>query len=557
MADKKANLILSLQDFASKGIGAVAANLAVLRQGVLAIYESFTKLIDIFSAVLNAYGEQETAVNKLNQALQNQGIQSQAVTDDLIAFAGELQKTTTYADEVVLSAMALGTTFGLTGERLKATTNAAADMSAALGTDLKTTMLLLGKAAFGETGTLSRYGIIIDENIPKAQRFEAALAQVNSRFGGTAAAQAKTYAGKVLQMKNSFDEVLETLGGFAAGPAVKALNFLKEAAEATALLIDPTQGVTGVYSEQILVVREKVKAAEENLKMMRQSWIATDDDIKQSEKRLGIQRSLLANLEKNNEAEKIKARILAESKAKAPAGAIDPEEEKKKEKEKQDLIDKATLQIDTTNLTEDQLANIRTNAMAKELMDKGQQTLAIQLLGTQQTVNTKKQNEERKKNAIDTMNYIAGFSSSHNKTLAAIGKAAAIGMATVDTFAAANKALASAPPPYNFILSKLVLAAGLANVASMAGVKLAEGGMIMPRNGGTSAIMAEAGRAEVAIPLDDPRTKEKLRDTFGGGGNTVIIQAGTIVADDYSVEQFAQKLDKKLFELQRNRRSYQ
>lgn len=126
----------------------------------------------------------------------------------------------------------------------------------------------------------------------------------------------------------------------------------------------------------------------------------------------------------------------------------------------------------------------------------------------------------------------------------------------MDTYAAANVALRSAPPPFSFALAALTVAAGMANVANIAGMKLAEGGMVMPRSGGVGAVMAEAGRPEVAIPLDDERTKDKLRDTLGGQGNTIIIQAGTIIADDYSVTQFAQKLDEKLFELQRNGRSY-
>ena len=126
----------------------------------------------------------------------------------------------------------------------------------------------------------------------------------------------------------------------------------------------------------------------------------------------------------------------------------------------------------------------------------------------------------------------------------------------MDTYAAANVALRSAPPPFNFALAALVTAAGLANVAQISGVKLAEGGMLMPQSGGVRATLAEAGKPEVAIPLDDERTTEKLRETLGGGGNTVIIQAGVIVADDYSLNEFAQKLDEKLFELQRNGRSY-
>jgi hypothetical protein len=146
------------------------------------------------------------------------------------------------------------------------------------------------------------------------------------------------------------------------------------------------------------------------------------------------------------------------------------------------------------------------------------------------------------------------MANSHNKALATAGKAAAIATATIDTYSGIGKAWTLGPllgPP----MAALVAAAGFANVASIAGIKLAEGGMVMPSSGGTHAIMGEAGKAEVAIPLDDERTKEKLRDTLGGG-NTIVIQAGTIVADDYSVTKLAEKIDEKLFEFQRNRRTY-
>ena len=43
---------------------------------------------------------------------------------------------------------------------------------------------------------------------------------------------------------------------------------------------------------------------------------------------------------------------------------------------------------------------------------------------------------------------------------------------------------------------------------------------------------------------------------MGGGGNTIVIQAGAIVADDYSLNEFVNKIDEKLYERQRNRRSY-
>ena len=542
MADKKASLILSLEDFVSKGIGSIAAKLAVLRQGVLAVKEAFTTIINVLDTVLSAYGEQEAAVIKLNQALKNQSIQSQAVTDDLIAFANQIQKTTVYADEAVLGAMALGTTFGLTGDKLKATTQAAADMSSALGIDLRTTMMLLGKASVGETGTLSRYGIVISDNIPKAEKFAAALSQVNSRFGGSASAEAGTYSGQIAQLKNTFDELLESLGKRFIGPASAFLKWIKEATIATADYLGLNEKTNGVYGSQIDSLNKLIKAERERITLFKEHG----GSAKEEEARLSTLEKSLAWYEKQNKAISEQQRIKAEAGAKGGIATEDTEEEKRQAK----LLQEAQNEIDTAGMTEQEIAEIKSVSMALELEAAGRHEEAKTLIQI-------KGNEDRKKNMLSTLSTISTMSNSHNKTLAAFGKAAAISTATIDTYSAANKALASAPPPWNFALAALVTAAGLSNVASISGVKLAEGGMIMPRSGGTSAIMAEAGKAEVAIPLDDERTKDKLRETLGGaGGTTIIVQAGAIVADDYSINEFVQKIDEKLFERQRNRRSY-
>ena len=568
MADKKASLILSLEDFVSKGIGSIAAQLAILKQGASAVTAVFSYLTGILKANLDAYGEQETAISKLNQALKNQGIESKAVTQDLVDFSEQLQKNSVYADEVILGAMALGTTFGLTGDRLKQTTQAALDMSTALNIDLKTTMLLLGKAAVGETGTLSRYGIIIADNVPKAEKFSAALEQVNKRFGGSAAAQMATYQGMSAALKNTFGELAETIGGKLA-PAAKILATQLNAI-ATALN-DTLKG-----QDESVVIRNKVVAG---LRLERQEIannidrlnsynkyhqfeaVLIDGKIKKGKEAVdGVNAEIAAENERirildarikaiYKEAEAEKAKALA--KGKGPTQKEVVEEDKELEK----LVEKAQSQIDTANLTELELQNIRTNAMAQELMAKGEHTLAIQLLEQQQTENAKKQNEQRAKNLSSSLQFIASMSNSHNKTLASIGKAAAISTATIDTYAAANKALASAPPPWNFALAALVTTAGLANVAQIGGIKLAEGGMVMPSSGGTMATMGEAGKPEVAIPLDDDRTKDKLRDVLGGG-STIVINAGAVIADEYSLNEFVERIDEKLYERQRNKRSY-
>src|SRR3990167_2532149 len=137
--------------------------------------------------------EQEAAIVKLQSAFKRYGVESESAIKDQLDFASALQKTTTYADETITEAQALIANFGATGDALKQATKATLDLSAATGTDLKSAAMLVGKAFAGETGTLSRYGIILDDNVPRSEKFTAALAAINKQFGGAAQAQAESF----------------------------------------------------------------------------------------------------------------------------------------------------------------------------------------------------------------------------------------------------------------------------------------------------------------------------------------------------------------------------
>lgn len=139
------------------------------------------------------------------------------------------------------------------------------------------------------------------------------------------------------------------------------------------------------------------------------------------------------------------------------------------------------------------------------------------------TAAKKKEQEEQAKNFGSTMNLIANLSNSGNRELAMIGKAAAITQATIDGYAAVQKALASAPPPFNFALAGAVGAATAANVAKISGVALAEGGIVRARPGGIQATIGEGGRDEAVIPLNDPRTASRLGGLMGGGSTEIIL----------------------------------
>lgn len=229
MATDVGTLVVNLQanlDELKKGLAEGKSQVEGFGKGFEAMGRKVTMAVAGFSAAviagaavsLKSWGDQEQAIVRLNNALANQGIESDKVTMGLIRQASALQELTGVADETITSSQALLVSFGLTGEALNRATKAALDFSVATGTDLSTAAMLIGKAFKGETGTLSRYGIIVDENIDKTKKFDAALSQLEGRFGGQAEAQRKTVIGQFAALKNTVSDVFEEIGRILSGP---------------------------------------------------------------------------------------------------------------------------------------------------------------------------------------------------------------------------------------------------------------------------------------------------------------------------------------------------
>lgn len=156
---------------------------------------------------------QEDAIQRLNFSLSLAGEFSAEASRDFQEFASQLQQTTKFGDEVILKNAALIESLGqLSVEGLKKATIASLDMAAALGIDLKAATTLVGKAATGEISSFTRYGLIIEKGKDAAETFANTLDALNSKFGGAAAAQVKTFSGAVQQLSNTFGDFTEEIG---------------------------------------------------------------------------------------------------------------------------------------------------------------------------------------------------------------------------------------------------------------------------------------------------------------------------------------------------------
>mgnify|MGYP003631727281 CR=1 FL=1 len=137
---------------------------------------------------------------------------NQALADSMADFVDQTQLASGVADDELRPALAGLVRF--TGDAAKAQDllTLSVDASIATGKDLTTVSTAIGKAYDGNFTALKRLGVPLDENIIKTKDFKAAQEALTAQFGGAAAANANTYAGRLAILKIRFDEMVEAIG---------------------------------------------------------------------------------------------------------------------------------------------------------------------------------------------------------------------------------------------------------------------------------------------------------------------------------------------------------
>jgi hypothetical protein len=137
---------------------------------------------------------------------------NQALADSIADFVDQTQLATGVADDELRPALAGLVRF--TGDATKAQDllTLSIDASKATGKDLAAVSTAIGRAYDGNFTSLKKLGIPLDENIIKTKDFKAAQEALTTQFGGAAAANANTYAGRLQILKVRFDEMVEGIG---------------------------------------------------------------------------------------------------------------------------------------------------------------------------------------------------------------------------------------------------------------------------------------------------------------------------------------------------------
>ena len=212
---------------AKRNLGAVEAGMERLKGaalklgGVLAGVFAVRKIIAFGKEAVRAAMEAEAVWNRLGQAVQNAGASFEEMEPRIRAAARAMMDATTVGDDdfaVVLTEL-VTITNDLEGSL--GAVQVVADLAAAKQIDLSTAAQLVGRAMVGQTSTLTRYGIVIEEG-------SDAVEVMRQRFAGFAENEAKTFQGRLTQLSGEWGEFKEAVGAamIAAGGGTSILETL-------------------------------------------------------------------------------------------------------------------------------------------------------------------------------------------------------------------------------------------------------------------------------------------------------------------------------------------
>lgn len=195
--------------------------------GVMAAVLVAKKLFSVLSDLVVSYGKQEAAERRIQSALLATGKAATISTDALKQLSSELQKVTTFGDEVTLEAIAMVQSLANLDEQgLMRVTPAIQDFAAAMGMDLVSAASILGRTLGGATNMLTRYGIEVDMAGTETEKLGQIIDQINRKFGGLAEAMGDTTLGKIERFKNMWGDLKEVGGAAIAEWLTPTLEIL-------------------------------------------------------------------------------------------------------------------------------------------------------------------------------------------------------------------------------------------------------------------------------------------------------------------------------------------
>jgi hypothetical protein len=549
--------------------------------GILGIAGSVKSFV---TGSVAAAEQQEDAINRLSQALRTSGDFSQAAVDDFENFASTLQRASKFGDEVVLGQLAIAKSFGATNEQAKELVQAAANLSATFGGSLEERVQQLGKSLTGTVGRLGQFIPELKSLTQNQLEAGNAIDIVNKKFAGAAANELNTYSGRVTALSNAYSDLQESLGGFVTGSntangfiatTTRLLQELGDRIKLSTVLGEAqangfvdSGNELNILSERYASVRDEIEKyqtvidADKN-KTLLQSIFSFDNAPRAKEKVQELSRELQL-LDKQIAASSSKVvdgSASSGATGKSPAITVGEKELAERARINQAILQQqaefdATIsqsKIDNDLLTSEQrtlefdsllnfefqkIEAIREAELAKTALITDVEARRLEQkrinekadLDTLRVANKNRIDLQKSLTAAEQREQQLRLTAANNFLSAGLAlakegsvaqKALAITQATINTYQAANQALADPLTPVALkpALAASFIALGLANVARISGAKFADGGIV----GGTSMqgdrVPALLNSREMVLNMGQQRELFNMANGSGRSGS--------------------------------------
>jgi hypothetical protein len=198
--------------FAAAAAAAGAAAIAIGIEGVKAAIADEKAQTQLALALENATGATQGQIAATEQSILQMSLATGVADDELRPALGRLVRSTgdiTKAQDLLAIAL---------------------DVSAATGKPVEAISNSLSKAYDGNTAALGKLGVGLSTAELKTMSFEQVQGRLTELFGGAAAANADTYAGKIARVQVAFDEAKETVGTALLPILDELLQFINKSA---------------------------------------------------------------------------------------------------------------------------------------------------------------------------------------------------------------------------------------------------------------------------------------------------------------------------------------
>ena len=170
-----------------------------------------THLPSAIAKTIQAFGEEEVAIQKLSAAIHSNGGNVSEVLPIMQQFASDMQRITGFADDQILSMQGVATSMGVSSDKMDTVMKSAIGLSTALGMDVATATKAASAAIQGKTELLTRY-IPTLSMCKTAEEKLAKVQELSANGFSQAEASANTLLGRLKAASNAWGDLQEVIG---------------------------------------------------------------------------------------------------------------------------------------------------------------------------------------------------------------------------------------------------------------------------------------------------------------------------------------------------------